>query len=62
MRAYVQRAERLGLEAAFVKLGRRVLVRPATFFRLVTDPTRIEQTENQQEPSWRPSQKRGSVR
>lgn len=35
MRAYVFRAEELGLQDAFVKVGRRVLVNPKRFFELI---------------------------
>lgn len=35
MRAYVHRAEELGLSEAFVRVGRRVLVDPQRFFSLI---------------------------
>lgn len=35
MRAYVFRADELGLTAAFVKVGRRVLIDPKMFFDLI---------------------------
>lgn len=35
MRAYVFRADELGLEDAFVRVGRRVLIKPDTFFTLI---------------------------
>lgn len=40
MRAYVYRAEEIGISDAFVRVGRRVLVSPSKFF------TKIEQKES----------------
>lgn len=35
MRAYIYRAEELGISEAFVRVGRRVLVAPSRFFYLI---------------------------
>ena len=35
MRAYIYRAEELGISEAFVRVGRRVLVAPSKFFNLI---------------------------
>ena len=36
LRAYILRAQELGIESAFVRFKRRVLVRPDTFFSLIS--------------------------
>ena len=37
IRAYILRAQELGLAAAFVRFKRRVLVRPGIFFSLISE-------------------------
>ena len=35
LRGYIHKAKEKGLEKAFVKFGRRVLIKPKTFFDLI---------------------------
>jgi hypothetical protein len=47
MRAYIYRADQLGITDAFIRFGRRVLIDPIKFFELLRQP-RITALQNEQ--------------
>lgn len=51
LRSYIFRAEEYGLSDAFSRVGRRVLVDPEAFFRLLKENS--DKQTKRQEPTWK---------